>query len=326
MLNPKVSVIIPVYNLGEFLIRRCLDSCINQSYVNIELVVVNDGSTDNSPQIIEQYVANDSRIIAVHKKNEGLPFARKTGMEKATGNYFFHLDGDDSIPDDIICKMVQLAIDHSSDLVVGNRLLFQDGMVYKEYVYDVFGVGSGLEFLEFVLEKKLHYITGMLISRNIFAENFIDIKKEVSLGEDQYQLYQLCLFVKKAVSTNFVTYNYFINSESISQKKVDKKLFAKNQELYAHSVYELLSRFQYSTKVIYHLRLRILRALYLALHSSGSYVYDRKGSRKIVKNILKDILTDKSYKYFNKSFFLRCVVCLFLPFIPYFLKRNETRL
>ena len=90
----KISVIIPVYNIERY-IGRCLQSVISQTLSDTEIIVINDGSTDNSLSIIEKYALKDKRIKIVTKKNEGLAFARKTGIENAEGDYILHLDGDD---------------------------------------------------------------------------------------------------------------------------------------------------------------------------------------------------------------------------------------
>ena len=83
---PKVSVVIPVYNVGKQL-EKCLDSVVAQTFPDIEIIVVNDGSTDNSPEIIARYADKDSRIVVIDKSNEGLAYARKSGIEAAQGEY-----------------------------------------------------------------------------------------------------------------------------------------------------------------------------------------------------------------------------------------------
>ena len=103
-MQPCVSVIIPVYNIEKHL-EKCLDSVIGQTLKNIEIIVVDDGSTDNSPRIIDRYARTDSRIVAIHKANEGLAYARKSGIEAAHGKYVQHLDGDDFLEPDA-CELL----------------------------------------------------------------------------------------------------------------------------------------------------------------------------------------------------------------------------
>ena len=83
---PAVSIVIPVYNIGKYL-EKCLDSVVAQTFPDIEIIIVNDGSTDNSPEIIARYADKDSRIVVIDKSNEGLAYARKSGIEAARGTY-----------------------------------------------------------------------------------------------------------------------------------------------------------------------------------------------------------------------------------------------
>ena len=114
---PKVSVVIPVYNVGKQL-EKCLDSVVAQTFPDIEIIVVNDGSTDNSPEIIARYADKDSRIVVIDKSNEGLAYARKSGIEAAQGEYIQHLDGDDFLEPDAIELLYNKAIEDAADMVV----------------------------------------------------------------------------------------------------------------------------------------------------------------------------------------------------------------
>ena len=92
--TPKVSVIIPVYNVEKYL-QKCLDSVINQTYKNLEIICVDDGSPDNSGGILDAYAQNDSRIIVIHQENAGVSAARNRGLDAATGEYIAFVDSDD---------------------------------------------------------------------------------------------------------------------------------------------------------------------------------------------------------------------------------------
>ena len=115
----KVSIIIPVYNVAPFL-DKCLSSCVNQTFQDIEIIVVNDGSRDESSQIIAAYAAIDDRIKVITKENQGLIYARKSGLEVACGEYVFHLDGDDYIEPNAIEILYDEAIKQDADYVVAN--------------------------------------------------------------------------------------------------------------------------------------------------------------------------------------------------------------
>lgn len=110
----KISIIVPVYNVESYL-NRCVDSILNQSYSNLEIILVDDGSSDNSGKLCDEFKAQDDRVIVIHKKNGGLGFARNTGLELATGSFVTFVDGDDYIGKDHILNMVTLIAETGSD-------------------------------------------------------------------------------------------------------------------------------------------------------------------------------------------------------------------
>ena len=95
-MQPKISIIIPIYNTAKYL-PKCLDSIINQTYQNIEIILVNDGSTDNSSKIIQEYAKKDQRIIIINQKNSGQSAARNTGLKQASGEFISFIDSDDTV-------------------------------------------------------------------------------------------------------------------------------------------------------------------------------------------------------------------------------------
>lgn len=115
--NQTVSVVIPVYNVEKYL-DRCIESVINQTYQNLEIILVDDGSPDRCPQMCDMWAEKDSRIKVVHKKNEGLGMARNTGIACATGEYICFLDSDDYIDLQVIEKAIRLADSTESDIVL----------------------------------------------------------------------------------------------------------------------------------------------------------------------------------------------------------------
>ena len=113
--NPLVSIIVPVYNVEQY-IRRCIDSILNQSYKNIELIIVDDGSTDSSPQIIKEYI---DKAIIVTQRNKGQAAARNTGLSHATGDFLCFVDSDDYLYQDAISVLMQRLNDSNADLICG---------------------------------------------------------------------------------------------------------------------------------------------------------------------------------------------------------------
>ena len=112
-----VSIIIPVYNIEEYL-PRCLESVLGQSYENLEVILVDDGSTDQSGKICDYYASQDKRIQVIHKKNEGVSIARNTGLDIATGEFIGFVDGDDLVEKDMIKILVQNSLKYEADISI----------------------------------------------------------------------------------------------------------------------------------------------------------------------------------------------------------------
>ena len=116
MSSPLVTIVVPIYNVEKYL-TRCVDSIINQTYQNLEIILVDDGSPDNCPRICDEYAKKDSRIRVIHKENAGVGMARNTGIENATGKYICFFDSDDYIEPITIEQSCLLAEQESADLV-----------------------------------------------------------------------------------------------------------------------------------------------------------------------------------------------------------------
>ena len=129
----KVSIIIPVHNTETY-IRRCVDSAINQTYKNIEIILIDDGSSDKSPEICDEYALLDDRIIVIHKDNGGLSSARNTGLKIASGEYISFLDSDDWMMGNMIEKMLLLCQQYKADISICG--MFTDHDLGKENKFE----------------------------------------------------------------------------------------------------------------------------------------------------------------------------------------------
>ena len=114
-MNNIISVIVPAFNIEAYL-PRCLESILSQTYNHLEIVVVNDGSRDNTADVIDSYAARDSRIKAIHKENGGVTSARLRGIEESTGDWIAFVDGDDYIEPEMFEKLLATAVSHNADI------------------------------------------------------------------------------------------------------------------------------------------------------------------------------------------------------------------
>ena len=126
-----ISIIVPVYNVEKYL-KRCMDTLQNQTYENIEIILVDDGSPDDCPQLCDEYARKDSRVKVIHKSNEGLGMARNSGFEIATGSYIVFVDSDDYVTEDMCEKLYSATILYNADVVYGGVYYDNNGKVKCE--------------------------------------------------------------------------------------------------------------------------------------------------------------------------------------------------
>ena len=130
-MNPKLSVVIPVYKVENYL-ERCVRSVLNQDYKDLEVILVDDGSPDRCPQICDELASQDSRVIVIHKKNDGLSSARNAGIVAAQGDYITFLDSDDQWVNGLLSKVMSQTIESGASLIMfASSSLYDDGTVYQ---------------------------------------------------------------------------------------------------------------------------------------------------------------------------------------------------
>lgn len=121
MSKPLISIIVPVYNVEKYL-KKCIESILSQTYQNIEIILVDDGSEDNSGAICDQYAAEDARIVVIHKKNGGLSTARNAGIDRSNGDFISFIDSDDYVSEDFCKILLQAILNENADMVICNFL------------------------------------------------------------------------------------------------------------------------------------------------------------------------------------------------------------
>ena len=128
-MSQKVSIVIPIYNVEKYL-DRCIKSVVNQTYSNLEIILVDDGSTDSSGSLCDLWAKNDKRIYVIHKQNAGLGMARNSGLELSTGEYIFFLDSDDYVDVTLVEKCLKKANEYDADVVIyGRTNVDEDGLL-----------------------------------------------------------------------------------------------------------------------------------------------------------------------------------------------------
>jgi len=222
MKNSYISIIVPIFN-GEQYIERCIDCLIKQTLKNIEIILVNDGSKDNSKLIIEEYSKIDTRIKVYNKKNGGVSSARNLGIEKASAQYISFVDVDDWCDKDMFEKMYKIAIETSSELVSQGYIREDEvGKVILTKKPEKLMAGKKKnEIAQILLNTNLSYAVGKLYDINIIKKNNIKFNNLLSFGEDALFVHDYILSINSAAVLDEALYHYVKwNNQSLSTNYV----------------------------------------------------------------------------------------------------------
>jgi glycosyltransferase involved in cell wall biosynthesis len=293
-----LSIIIPVYNVEEYL-AECLNSVVNQTYPHIEIIIVNDGSTDNSEDIINQYSQQDNRIIVIEQSNKGLSAARNSGLKIASGDYILFVDSDDYIKLNACEIIVKYLLEFPYDMIVFNRYIFwgkkivpystftryQNNYTGEEYFYDA--------VKSHVFAASVCYC---IYKKELIRENNI-LFTEGILYEDLLFKFQCLMHSKHLKSTNYFLYYYRQREGSImsTMKEKDKDVLftVKYLESFLNEINRTNIIQNYLFKeMVYSWMLRAVCAKYPSKYPLSV------PANKIVKDILYDKLFNEYVVYF----------------------------
>lgn len=214
-MDSKISIIVPIYNTEKYL-NRCVDSILAQSYKNLEIILVDDGSNDNSPAICDSYAKRDTRIKVVHKKNGGLSSARNAGLDMATGDYIGFVDSDDFISSD----MYEILMDNmdESGNVLSNVMYvrsYDDGEIAPSKVPHT--TDKEISSVQFARELMLHTGDVSVCTKLFPKELFSNVRFcEGKLNEDLLFILEILTKIEKINFIGKIGYYYFSRSGSIS--------------------------------------------------------------------------------------------------------------
>ena len=242
-MDVKISIIIPVYNVAPYL-DACLSSCVNQTFRDIEIIVVNDGSPDMSYQIIAAYAAMDERIVVINKKNEGVTYARKSGLDIARGEYVFYLDGDDYIENNAIEILYKETLDKGADYVMtGFYTVCDNDRRVDSKGKKVTGL-VGQDLLDFLIEDLAWSLCGRLIHKYLFDGI---VYRNIIMYEDLYINMQIALNVKNAIIIDACLYNYVQHKGSAMAQSFGAA-FKSNMEM-VESIWSLFDIHHYDERI-----------------------------------------------------------------------------
>lgn len=222
-----ISVIVPIYNVEKYL-KNCIESVINQSFSDFELILVDDGSKDRSGEICDKYSKTDKRIKVIHKENGGLVSARQAGIKLAAGDYIFNLDGDDSIESDAFETAYDIIKNTGADIIsfsyrqcrqnecddiitdpVSEGLYEKKDI--KEHIFPRLLTNSNMEHMTY-------FLSGKIVKRELLEKHQLAVSTEISLGEDLCCTFPCYLQAEKVYISKKAVYLYTERNDSLSKE------------------------------------------------------------------------------------------------------------
>lgn len=305
-MKKKISIIIPVYNSEKYLIK-CLESIINQTMQEIEIIIVNDGSTDQSLKILEKYKKNEKRIILLNKENEGVSIARNKALDIATGKYILNIDSDDWIEKKYCEEMYNKAERERLDILISDFYFVENKnkKYCKDLDIDENKILNKDEYIKILFEENFKgYLCNKLIRRDLYAKNKIKFDSDINIMEDMLVLSRLINKSQRIGKINKAYYFYIKNIDSITNN------------LNIHKLYEIRKAFIFLIKENKSLK-AIVYKRYLYTILSFIFYSDIKINKDLdllLNHILKVIKHNKKLKKLeSKKYELIIKIISYLP-------------
>lgn len=226
-MQPKITVIIPAYNVENY-IQRCLDSVLNSTYQNIEVIAIDDGSTDNTGRILDLY-QGDPRVVVIHQENQGLVAVREEGIRRAVGEYIGFVDGDDAVEPDMYERLLQNALVHNADISHCGLCVFWSEEVTEPHY------GSGKILIQDSTMAQIDLLEGHLFDaslcnklykKDLMRDSCLD--KTLQSNEDLLRNFTLFRRASCVVFEDFCGYQYWSRKNSMSN---DSKVEQRNRQI-----------------------------------------------------------------------------------------------
>lgn len=219
-----ISIIIPFLN-QEMYLKRCVDSVLKQSYSNLQIILIDDGSTDKSIEISDDYAKTDSRVMVYHQENKGLSGARNKGIELSKGKYISFIDSDDFVAEDYVLHLYENLIQNNADIsIIEAKAFYNEKYVEpKNDAISLMVLDSKKALKELLCSDFYFTIScGKLYKKELFQSISFPIGK---IFEDVGTTYKLILESKNIVCSNEILYNYLIHKNSLTTRKFTKEKF-----------------------------------------------------------------------------------------------------
>ena len=227
----KVSIIVPVYNIENY-IRVCVESILAQTYASLELILVDDGSKDNSGILCDEYAVIDPRVKVIHKENGGVSSARNAGLRQAKGDWIMHVDGDDWIEPDIIESLIEAAKATEADLVFSDFIKYGPNAGNNQLPsWNSDKIDSMSRYIAYVMTT----IWGSIAKRSLYIDHSLKSPEGISYCEDFHLIVRLCHYAKKIANVHRPFYHYRYRPTSI-MSNMSRKTESDEQWVYQDTI------------------------------------------------------------------------------------------
>ena len=290
MISNIVSIIIPAYNCEKY-INRCLDSIINQTYQNIEIIVVNDGSSDKSEDILNEYAENDNRIKVYNQTNQGVSAARNTGLGKATGKYIMFVDADDYIELDMVFEMINKIQNENTIVFCDNKEIWSKSINERKLFIEFTekGLDKNTVLIE-IVSGRAGLVCSKLFDKSIIDKHNIKFDKNVKMCEDQLFFLEVINHCDYFIHIPKALYNYDRRNENSTTIKYQENAL-ENQLYVLENIEKILSDSGLPKgNVSALIKNRYLDAIQLCINNEvfNTKISNIKEKRKKIRNIISN--------------------------------------
>ncbi len=288
MEDEKISVIVPIYGVEKYL-SRCVESILRQTYQNLEILLIDDGSLDACGAICDEYAKKDCRVRVLHKENGGLSSARNAGIKMASGEYLAFVDSDDFIQEDMYTKLMSILKRNQADIAMCKMQKVMEGE--KPISLPIIEEEKVISYDDFILSTILsdeygNFAWNKLYKKELFDDILFPLHRKY---EDVAIMCKIFANAKKVIATNYIGYYYFYGRQgSISTEKKDEKTLFDNLQAYEERYHFLCKKA--GQKVVEEIKVEFIRAV-LGIHE-GMYVFslEQLKNNLYVQNCTKEML------------------------------------
>ncbi len=308
----SISIIVPVYNVEKYL-EQCIESIINQTYQDIEIICVNDGSIDSSGEILKKYQRKDKRIVIINKNNGGLSSARNEGIKVASGEYLIFVDSDDWIETDSCEKLMNYIRSNKDVQVIFYNFRFCTNKITKDFSYPLNKELRNKVKFEKVINSVLllnYNAWNKIFKTEFIKDNNIFFNTEYNLSEDL--LFSIELFAKNPniMFTDDIIYNYRIRKDSLSRISYDEMFNVLIQ------MYEYVIKQSYYKGNLKFFADSLFLKMCLFIYFQFINKEDKNNLLKKVQNVLSVIRKQKNLNIFNSLFYRKLLFIVIYNNLP----------